>query len=60
MTVEEGRVAEDLPVRINSMPRSFKKRGDGAGTAVGGRERGKYEWRNERQMPCRCLNLRVL
>lgn len=41
MMVEEGRVAEDLLVRINSMPRSFKKRGDGAGTVVGGREGGK-------------------
>lgn len=40
MKVEEGRVAEDLLVRMSSMPRSFKKRGDGPGTVVGGRERG--------------------
>lgn len=42
MMVEEGRVVGDLLVRINSMPGSFKNRGDGAGTVVvGGEEESK-------------------
>lgn len=66
MMLGEGSLAKYLLVRINNMPRSFKKRGDETGPEswggrwAGKKEGGKYQRRDECQMPCSCLILKEL